>query len=185
MRSLLASACRLGEVVRCAAAVVETSPGGEDPPGRFFFLYPSFHICREERAMYTDFKEKAIEYVKQAVEEDNAGNYDEALKLYMYALEYFKTHLKYEKNPKAKEAITNKFKEYLERAETLRGVIDKKVHSPTNGSGNAGIGTKARPTAGSNDNGAHEEDAEVARLRARLQDIVIVSSSTSMLSPSR
>lgn len=58
--------------------------------------------------MYTDFKEKAIEYVKQAVEEDNAGNYDEALKLYMYALEYFKTHLKYEKNPKAKEAITNK-----------------------------------------------------------------------------
>lgn len=58
--------------------------------------------------MYTDFKEKAIEYVKQAVEEDNAGNYDEALKLYMYALEYFKTHLKYEKNPKAKETITNK-----------------------------------------------------------------------------
>lgn len=61
----------------------------------------------------------------------------------------------------------------MERAETLRGVIDKKVHSPTNGSGNAGIGTKARPTAGSNDNGAHEEDAEVARLRGALGNAVI------------
>ncbi|KAL0460782.1 UNVERIFIED_CONTAM: protein SUPPRESSOR OF K(+) TRANSPORT GROWTH DEFECT 1 [Sesamum latifolium] len=29
----------------------------------------------------------------------------------MNALEYFKTHLKYEKNPKIKEAITQKFTE--------------------------------------------------------------------------
>ncbi|KAK7825623.1 protein suppressor of k(+) transport growth defect 1 [Quercus suber] len=42
----------------------------------------------------------------------------------MNALEYFKTHLKYEKNPKIKEAITQKFTEYLRRAEEIRAVLD-------------------------------------------------------------
>ena len=87
--------------------------------------------------MYSNFKEKAIgaaclgpaaaaclllrawlqgintqlagaEYVKEAVQEDNAGNYQKAFDLYKIALEYFSTHLKYEKNPRAKEAITAK-----------------------------------------------------------------------------
>ncbi|KAL4337645.1 hypothetical protein AHAS_Ahas12G0130900 [Arachis hypogaea] len=53
--------------------------------------------------MYSDFKEQAIEYVKQAVQEDNARNHAKAFPLYMNALEYFKTHLKYEKNPKIRE----------------------------------------------------------------------------------
>ncbi|XP_075636162.1 protein SUPPRESSOR OF K(+) TRANSPORT GROWTH DEFECT 1-like [Castanea sativa] len=74
--------------------------------------------------MYSNFKEQAIEYVKQAVQEDNAGNYAKAFPLYMNALEYFKTHLKYEKNPKIKEAITQKFTEYLCRAEEIRTVLD-------------------------------------------------------------
>lgn len=50
----------------------------------------------------------ATEYVKEAVAEDKAENYERALELYMHALEYFSTHLKYEKNPRSKEAITNK-----------------------------------------------------------------------------
>ena len=45
--------------------------------------------------------------------EDNVGNYAKSLPLYMNALEYFKTHLKYEKNPKIKDTITQKFTEYL------------------------------------------------------------------------
>ena len=50
----------------------------------------------------------AAEYVKEAVAEDKAENYEKALELYMHALEYFSTHLKYEKNPRSKEAITTK-----------------------------------------------------------------------------
>jgi hypothetical protein len=46
--------------------------------------------------------------VKEAVVEDNAGNYPKAFDLYKIALDYFSTHLKYEKNPRAKEAITAK-----------------------------------------------------------------------------
>ena len=48
------------------------------------------------------------EYVKEAVAEDNAGNYQRAFELYKIALEYFGTHLKYEKNARARETITAK-----------------------------------------------------------------------------
>ncbi|RZC45594.1 hypothetical protein C5167_038539 [Papaver somniferum] len=74
--------------------------------------------------MYSNFKEQAIEYVKQAVKEDNEGNYAKAFPLYMNALEYFKTHLKYERDPKIKEEISQKFAEYLKRAEEIRAVLD-------------------------------------------------------------
>ncbi|KAF3679532.1 Zinc ion transmembrane transporter [Capsicum annuum] len=91
--------------------------------------------------MYSDFKAQAIEYVKQAIEEDKAGNYARAFPLYMNALEYFKTHLKYEKNPKMKEAITLKFTEYLNRAEEIRAVLDKGVTGPgTHGGGTSDSG---------------------------------------------
>jgi vacuolar protein-sorting-associated protein 4 len=47
-----------------------------------------------------------------------------AFPLYMNALDYFRTHSKYEKNPKIKEAITQKFMEYLRRAEEIRVILD-------------------------------------------------------------
>ena len=50
----------------------------------------------------------SAEYVKEAVAEDNAGNYQRAFELYKIALEYFGTHLKYEKNARARETITAK-----------------------------------------------------------------------------
>ncbi|KAK9170435.1 hypothetical protein Syun_002575 [Stephania yunnanensis] len=93
--------------------------------------------------MYSNFKEQAIEYVKQAVQEDNAGNYAKAFPLYMNALEYFKTHLKYEKNPKIKEAITQKFTEYLRRAEEIRAVLDDGGTGPA-ANGDAAIATKPK-----------------------------------------
>lgn len=58
--------------------------------------------------MYVTFKDKGIELARQAVTEDEAGNYDKALQSYLGCLDYFKTYLKYEKNPKAREAITGK-----------------------------------------------------------------------------
>ena len=72
--------------------------------------------------MYSNLKEHAIEYVKQVVQEDDAENYSKAFPLYMNALEYFMTHLKYEKNPKMKEAITQKCMEYLKRVEEIRTI---------------------------------------------------------------
>uniref|UniRef100_I1NK38 Vesicle-fusing ATPase n=1 Tax=Oryza glaberrima TaxID=4538 RepID=I1NK38_ORYGL len=101
--------------------------------------------------MYGNFKEQAIEYVKQAVQEDNGGNYVKAFPLYMNALEYFKTHLKYEKDPKIKDAIAAKFTEYLRRAEEIRAVLDGHI-----GGGGGG-------------------DSEQAKLRGMLRSAIVAA----------
>ena len=49
--------------------------------------------------MQNQFIPQAVEIVKQAIEADNAGEYEKALPLYKRALEYFMTGLKYEQNP--------------------------------------------------------------------------------------
>uniref|UniRef100_A0A9I9DNY8 Protein SUPPRESSOR OF K(+) TRANSPORT GROWTH DEFECT 1 n=1 Tax=Cucumis melo TaxID=3656 RepID=A0A9I9DNY8_CUCME len=121
--------------------------------------------------MYSNFKEQAIEYVKQAVHEDNAGNYAKAFSLYMNALEYFKTHLKYEKNPKIKEAITQKFTEYLRRAEEIRAVLDDGGPGPAS-NGDAAVATKPK-TKPKDGEGGDGEDPEQAKLRAGLNSAII------------
>ncbi|KAL6967034.1 Vacuolar protein sorting-associated protein 4B [Sarracenia purpurea var. burkii] len=124
--------------------------------------------------MYSNFKEQAIEYVKQAVHEDDAGNYAKAFPLYMNALEYFKTHLKYEKNPKIKEAITQKFTEYLRRAEEIRAVLDDGGAGPPAANGDAAVAT--RPKTKSKDGGGEGgdgEDPEQTKLRAGLNSAII------------
>ncbi|KAF2601162.1 hypothetical protein F2Q70_00025672 [Brassica cretica] len=117
--------------------------------------------------MYSNFKEQAIEYVKQAVQEDNAGNYSKAFPLYMNALEYFKTHLKYEKNPKIREAITQKFTEYLRRAEEIRAVLDEGGPGPGSNGGEAAV--KSKPKEGGGDG----EDPEQSKLRAGLDSAIV------------
>ncbi|KAF9598059.1 hypothetical protein IFM89_024046 [Coptis chinensis] len=125
--------------------------------------------------MYSNFKEQAIEYVKQAVTEDNAGNYSKAFPLYMNALEYFKTHLKYEKNPKIKEAITQKFTEYLRRAEEIRAVLDDGGSGPAS-NGDAAVATrpKTKPKDGTGgDGGGDGDDPEKDKLRSGLNSAII------------
>lgn len=53
-----------------------------------------------------------VEYVKLAVAADQEGNFPVAFENYKIALDYFSTHLKYEKNPRAKETITQKVFEF-------------------------------------------------------------------------
>nr|CAB3472273.1 unnamed protein product [Digitaria exilis] len=123
--------------------------------------------------MYSNFKEQAIEYVKQAVQEDNAGNYVKAFPLYMNALEYFKTHLKYEKNPKIREAITAKFTEYLRRAEEIRAVLDEGGAGPGASGGDAAVATRPK-TKGKDGDGANGgDDSEQSKLRAGLNSAII------------
>lgn len=127
--------------------------------------------------MYSNFKEQAIEYVRQAVAEDNAGNYAKAFPLYMNALEYFKTHLKYEKNPKIKEAITQKFTEYLRRAEEIRAVLDDGVPNGPSANGDAAVQAKPKSKAGKKGDGGDGdgdgEDPEQQKLRSGLNSAII------------
>ena len=121
--------------------------------------------------MCSNFKEHAIEYVKQAVQEDDARNYSKAFTLYMNALEYFKTHLKYEKNPKIKEAITQKCMEYLKRAEEIRTILDNGGSGPAH-SGDATIASQPK-TKSKGGVGKDAEDPEQAKLRAGLDSVII------------
>lgn len=118
--------------------------------------------------MYANFMEHATEYVKQAVLEDDAGNYSKALHLYMNALEYFKTHLKYEKNLKIKEVILQKVNEYLRRAEEIRAILDNEGTSPTN----RHVGAAIRPKR-ENEEGKDKQDPEQAKLRAGLDSVIV------------
>ena len=122
--------------------------------------------------MYCNFKEQAVEYVKKAVDEDNAGNYSKAFPLYMNALEYFKTHLKYEKNLKIKEAITQKFVDYLRRAEEIRAILDSGAGTGANPIGGTVVNArqKTKPKGGDGKDG---EDPEQAKLRAGLDSVII------------
>ena len=124
--------------------------------------------------MYSDFKGKAIEFVKLAVADDEAGNYDKALKNYMAALEYFQTHLKYEKNPRSAEAIRSKFKEYLERAEYLKTVVDGRQENPPAPANGAGAtAQKKKGAGGGGGSGNGEDDKEKERLKASLGGAII------------
>ncbi|GMH07324.1 hypothetical protein Nepgr_009164 [Nepenthes gracilis] len=123
--------------------------------------------------MYSNFKEQAIEYVKQAVQEDNAGNYAKAFPLYMNALEYFKTHLKYEKNPKIKEAITQKFTEYLRRAEEIRAVLDEGGTGSAVNGGDAAVAVRPKTKRKDGHGEGDGEDPEQAKLRAGLNSAII------------
>ncbi|XP_073040467.1 protein SUPPRESSOR OF K(+) TRANSPORT GROWTH DEFECT 1-like [Primulina eburnea] len=119
--------------------------------------------------MYSNFKEQAIEYVRRAVAEDKAGNYAKAFPLYMNALEYFRTHLKYEKNPNIKEAITQKFTEYLRRAEEIRAMLDEGGPGPAS---NSDSGVSGRPKTKPKD-GNDGEDGPKEKLRSGLNSAII------------
>lgn len=70
---------------------------------------PLRHHCTSRTVWRTcDCPASPPEYVKQAVEEDRAENYEAAYDLYIRALEHFQTHLKYDKNPSSKKIIKDK-----------------------------------------------------------------------------
>jgi MIT (microtubule interacting and transport) domain len=52
----------------------------------------------------------STDFAKLAVEADNRNEWEEAMKNYMLAVEYFHTHMKYDKNPTSVQAIRAKVK---------------------------------------------------------------------------
>ncbi|KAL6075672.1 Serine/threonine-protein kinase ulk3 [Balamuthia mandrillaris] len=66
---------------------------------------------------------KAISIVTQATEHEEKHEYEEALRLYRQAIDYFMLALKYEKSERLKETIRTKVAEYISRAEQLRDYL--------------------------------------------------------------
>ncbi|RMC16055.1 hypothetical protein DUI87_08264 [Hirundo rustica rustica] len=71
--------------------------------------------------------QKAIDLASKAAQEDKAGNYEEAFRLYQHAVQYFLHVVKYEaQGDKAKKSIRAKCTEYLDRAEKLKEYLKKR-----------------------------------------------------------
>lgn len=75
---------------------------------------------------------------------DNQEKWQQALDMYMKALEQFSLHCKYDKNPASKETIQRKMREYLDRAEYLKTVVNQNTKTDT-ADANTAVGQKKKP----------------------------------------
>ncbi|KAB8085965.1 hypothetical protein EE612_009001 [Oryza sativa] len=110
-------------------------------------------------------KEQGILLVRKAVEEDDAGNHARALPLYVHALDYLAAHLKYERNPRVRDAITAKLAGYIARAEEIRDALLPAA------------GDDATPPAAAAEEGkakcGGEDESDRAKLRAGLHSAIV------------
>lgn len=115
--------------------------------------------------MYGAMKDQAVALVRRAVQEDDAGDYAAALQHYVQALDYFAAHLKYEHNPRVRDAIAARLPGYVARAEEIRALLDG---SPAP-CGPGGDGVAAAATRKKDPRGGGGEDDERASERAKLR----------------
>jgi len=87
----------------------------------------------------SDMINKGIKIVNEAIVLDNEGKYQEALEKYQHAIEYLMTGNKYEKNPQTKVMVQKKLKEYMERAENVKKIID---NNGANANAEGGVANK-------------------------------------------
>ena len=119
-------------------------------------------------AANTDFLSRAVDVVKKAIDSDKNGDYEAAYQLYYDALELFMLALKYEKNPKHKEMIREKVKEYMGRAEKLK----KHLAANDGKQKPAAVGSDGSVKSGSG-KAEEEGDAESKKLRNALQGAIL------------
>ncbi|XP_061681849.1 vacuolar protein sorting-associated protein 4B-like isoform X1 [Syngnathoides biaculeatus] len=110
---------------------------------------------------------KAIDLAKRAAEEDSAKNYEEALRLYQSAVEYFLHVIKYEtKGERSNDMIRTKCGDYLSRAEQLKEYLKKKERAPP-----------AKPVRESNGKGSESdegEDSEKKKFQNQLSGAIVM-----------
>ncbi|CAK9297616.1 unnamed protein product [Gordionus sp. m RMFG-2023] len=119
--------------------------------------------------------QKAIELVNKATEEDKNKNYEEALRLYQFAVEYFLHAIKYEaQNDKSKETLRSKCNEYLNRAEKLKQYIAKQKHQKKPLKAGETSNSSHKDKDGNyNNNSEDEEDPDKKKLMSQLQGAIL------------
>ncbi|XP_053570619.1 vacuolar protein sorting-associated protein 4B [Bombina bombina] len=118
--------------------------------------------------------QKAIDLASKASQEDKAGNYEEALRLYQHAVQYFLHVVKYDtQGDKAKQSIRAKCVEYLDRAEQLKAYLKKKEKSPMP-SKPVKEGGSTRDDKGNESDDGDAEDPEKKKLQNQLQGAIVM-----------
>lgn len=117
-----------------------------------------------------DFLGRAVNTVKQAIEADNAGEYERAFTLYKQSLEVFVLAIKYEKNAKSKDMIRSKTAEYMDRAEKLKNHLND-VEAKKSSGGGSGKGAVGANGKGKDDKDG--EDGEDKKLKNALSSAIL------------
>ncbi|XP_068692388.1 vacuolar protein sorting-associated protein 4B-like [Montipora capricornis] len=116
---------------------------------------------------------KAIEIVTKATDEDKAGNYEEALRLYEHGVEYFLHAIKYEaQGDKSKESIRQKCVQYLDRAEKLKQYV--KTKSKKKPVASSGEGKEGNSKGKDDSSGDEDDSAESKKLRGQLNSAIVM-----------
>uniref|UniRef100_A0A673C2Z8 vesicle-fusing ATPase n=1 Tax=Sphaeramia orbicularis TaxID=375764 RepID=A0A673C2Z8_9TELE len=107
---------------------------------------------------------KAIDLASKAATEDKAKNYEEALRCYQAAVQYFLHVVKYETpSDRAKDSIRNKCADYLDRAEQLKEYLKKKDTNPP-----------AKPVKESDSKGDDEDNSEKKKFKDQLSGAIVM-----------
>lgn len=113
--------------------------------------------------MASKFISKGVETIQEAVNADNNGDLSTARTLYTNGIKLLMTGKKYEKNDRAKEAITQKIRNYLKRAEEIDELLKNPVKEKKK---------KKQKTGG--DGGSDEEDEEENALKKSLGQAIVM-----------
>lgn len=116
--------------------------------------------------------QKAIDLASKASQEDKAGNYEEALRLYQGAVQYFLHVVKYDtQGEKAKQSIRAKCIEYLDRAEQLKAYLKKKEKAPAKP---VKEGAPRAEEKGNDSDEGESEDPEKKKMQSQLQGAIVM-----------
>ncbi|GJC87442.1 vacuolar protein sorting-associated protein 4 [Colletotrichum liriopes] len=122
----------------------------------------------------TDFLGRAISTVKQAIDADNAAEYEKAFQLYTKSLELFVLAVKWEKNAKSKELIRQKTAEYMDRAEKLKTYLNEAEAKKSGGGGGGGNKPGAMGVNGGGKGKANDDvDEDNKKLRNALSGAIL------------
>eukprot|EP00794_Sanderia_malayensis_P011052 gene11052-12218_t len=92
-----------------------------DPNNRISFEdFFNHEFIDLEHAPTAECLDRAVGIVSKAIQFDSAGNSSDALQYYCSALEFFMPAIEYERNSARKEAIRDKVKQYINRAEQIK-----------------------------------------------------------------
>jgi len=120
--------------------------------------------------MANELRDKGIEIANQAVQADNAGQFQDAINKYCKAAEYLLTALKYEKNPVTLKTIREKCAEYTSRAEALKeGMAGGKGGKAQGGGGGGGGGGKEEEEESEDEEVAPLTEEQLAKAEAEME----------------
>jgi len=119
--------------------------------------------------MANELRDKGIEIANQAVQADNAGQFQDAINKYCKAAEYLLTALKYEKNPVTLKTIREKCAEYTSRAEALKEGMAGGKGGKAQGGGGGGGGGKEEEEESEDEEVAPLTEEQLAKAEAEME----------------